>query len=105
MRIHHLALPEDWSAAQTVGEYRVSTRGRTVDDEGFIHASMADQVAATFARYYADRPDVLLLTIDTDLLASPWRFDEVGDTRFPHVYGPIGLDAVVGAEPYRTSRP
>ncbi len=101
MRIHHLALPEDWTAAQEAGEYRVSTRGVTVDEEGFIHASTPDQLAGTFERYYADRPDVVLLTIDTDLLTSPWRFDDVGDTRFPHVYGPITTAAVVEAAPYR----
>lgn len=101
MRIHHLALPEDWAAAQEAGDYRVSSRGRTLADEGFIHTSTPEQVAGTFQRYYADRHDVLLLTIDTDRLTSPWRFDPVGDTEFPHVYGPIDLDAVVEVDPYR----
>lgn len=98
--IHHLALVRDWNEAQSAGEYRVSTIGRTVDDEGFIHASTPDQVVGTFQRYYADQDDVLLLTIDTDLLASPWRFDDVGDTRFPHIYGPLNLEAVVDVRPY-----
>ena len=101
MRIHHFALPEDWAAAQGSGDYRVSSRGRTLEDEGFIHASMPEQVAATFQRYYSDRDDVLLLTIDTDRLTSRWQLDPVGDTVFPHVYGPIDLDAVVEADPYR----
>ena len=39
--------------------------------------------------------ELVLLEIDTDLLASPWQEDPVGDSTFPHVYGPIGVDAVV----------
>ena len=98
--IHHLALAADWWAAVKVGEYRVSTVGKTVDDEGFIHASTAEQVAGTYQRYYADQHDVLLLTIDTELLDSPWRFDPVGDTEYPHIYGPITCSAVISVEPY-----
>ena len=98
--IHHLALAADWRDAQTAGEYRVSTIGRTVDDEGFIHASSAEQVAGTFERYYTGHPDVLLLTIETHRLTSPWRFDPVGDTTYPHIYGPLNLDAVTDVRPY-----
>ena len=38
---------------------------------------------------------LVLLEIDTDLLTSPWQEDPVGDTTFPHVYGPIKTSAVV----------
>jgi glutathione S-transferase len=46
-----------------------------------------------------------LLTIDTDLLTSPWRLDPVeGEALpFPHIYGPLNIDAVVSAEPFRAS--
>lgn len=97
MRIFHLALPQDWSAAQAAGEYRVSTRGLSLDQVGFIHCSRAEQVDGVQAMFYADADDVLRLTIDTDLLRSPWQLDEVpgAELTFPHVYGPINLDAVV----------
>lgn len=103
MRIHHLALPGDWTAAQAAGEYRISTRGATVDEVGFIHGSTPEQVAGVRERYYADLDDLVLLTIETDLLTSPWRFDEVGEQSFPHVYGPINLDAVVEARVTRST--
>ena len=35
MRILHAALPDDWSRARLDGSYDVSTRGRTLVDEGF----------------------------------------------------------------------
>ena len=78
-----------------MGEYRVSTRGATLDEVGFIHAATQEQVDGVQARYYADAGDLVLLTIDTDRLTSPWRFDSVGEQEFPHIYGPLNLDAVV----------
>lgn len=100
MLIHHLALPTDWAEAQEHGAYAVSTRGVTLEEEGFIHCSLPEQVEPVRARYYADVDDLLLLTIETELLTSPWRFDEVpGAGEFPHVYGPIDLAAVVTVSP------
>ncbi len=78
-----------------MGEYRISTRGATLEEVGFIHAATAEQVDGVRSRYYADAGELVLLTIDTDLLSSPWRFDPVGEESFPHVYGPLNLDAVV----------
>ncbi|MEV5410807.1 DUF952 domain-containing protein [Thermopolyspora sp. NPDC052614] len=103
--ILHLALATDWHKALAHGEYRVSTIGRTLDQEGFIHAS-ADtaQLHGVAARYYADIAEPLLvLTIDTGLLPAPVRL-EVPDgaaEAFPHIYGPIPITAVIRTDPYR----
>ena len=98
MNIFHLALASDWSAAQETGDYRISTLGCTLEQEGFIHASRADQWRSTKQRFYADVPDQLvLLEIDPARLTSELRVDEVPevDDSFPHIYGPLNLDAVV----------
>jgi uncharacterized protein (DUF952 family) len=97
MQVFHVTTAADWSAAQEQGSYTVSTRGRSLEEEGFIHCSRADQVDATCDRYYADVPDVVLLVIETDLLTSPWRTEQLPgtDEPHPHVYGPVDLDAVV----------
>ena len=42
-RIFHIATVADWEAAQRSGSYTTSTLGRTLVEEGFIHASRADQ--------------------------------------------------------------
>ncbi|MDX6254200.1 MAG: hypothetical protein QOJ11_534 [Frankiales bacterium] len=98
--IFHISSPEDWQAAQQSGDYRSSTRGRTLEDEGFIHCSRLDQVAGVLAAYYAGAGPLLLLTIDPALLTSDWRDDEIAPGVFyPHVYGPIDLAAVVGVTP------
>ena len=96
MRIFHIATAADWEQAQVTGAYATSTRGRTLEEEGFLHASRAEQVEGVRAAYYADVDEPLvLLTIETDLLDVPWREDPVGDDTFPHVYGPLSPHAVV----------
>lgn len=98
--IFHISSPEDWQAAQQAGDYRSSTRGRTLEDEGFIHCSRRDQVAGVLAAYYSGAGPVLLLTIDPALLTSEWREDEIAPgVTYPHVYGPIDLAAVVAVTP------
>uniref|UniRef100_UPI002FCA9883 DUF952 domain-containing protein n=1 Tax=Aeromicrobium sp. TaxID=1871063 RepID=UPI002FCA9883 len=70
--IFHLALASDWAAAQESGAYTTSTLGRTLAEEGFIHASRADQWTAVRDRFYGDVTEPLvLLQIDTDLLDVP----------------------------------
>jgi uncharacterized protein (DUF952 family) len=100
MRIFHIATVADWELARESGAYTTSTMGRSLADEGFLHAAHQQQVAGVFQRYYADVSEPLvLLTIDTERLGVPWREDEVGDEAFPHIYGPLSPAAVVGVEP------
>lgn len=102
--IHHLALADSWTAAQRVGVYTVSTLGLDVAEVGFIHCSRPEQVEGVHQKFYASVTErVLLLTIDTSKLTSAWQYDDVpGEAlSFPHIYGPLNLDAVVGVEPFR----
>lgn len=101
MQVFHVTTPEAWEAAQQAGAYTTSTRGRTLAEEGFVHCSAEHQVAGVRDRYFADLPELLLLEIDTDRLTSPWRVEEVPGSgeSFPHVYGPVDLDAVTGVRP------
>jgi uncharacterized protein (DUF952 family) len=100
MQIFHIATADDWATAKRSGVYLTSTRGRSLADEGFIHASRREQVAGVWSAFYADAGEPLvLLTIDTDKLTSPWQTDQVGDDTFPHIYGPLNPSAVVHAQP------
>lgn len=104
MRIYHLATESDWALALRTGSYTTSTRGVTLEQEGFLHASREDQWRGVLARYHADVEEpLLLLEIDTDLLDVPWREDPVGDDTYPHVYGALSPAAVVRAEPVSDS--
>ncbi len=95
MLIFHIATASDWARARRSGSYTTSTYGRTLAEEGFLHAARREQVPGVFERYYRDIEEPLvLLTIDTDRLAVPWRVDPVGSDSFPHVYGALSPRAV-----------
>ena len=100
--IYHLALASDWQVALEAGEYRVSTLGRTLEQEGFLHASTASQVRGVVDAVYAGVQELLmLLTIDERRLTVPLRWDAVSGSAepFPHLYGPLDVGAVVLATP------
>jgi uncharacterized protein (DUF952 family) len=100
VQIFHIAEVAHWAEAQQTGGYAWSTIGRTLDEEGFIHAARGDQWDDVRRRYYTGVTEPLvLLVIDTDRLTSPWQEDSVGDTTYPHVYGPLNPDAVVATVP------
>jgi uncharacterized protein (DUF952 family) len=106
--IYHCSLVADWTAARAAGEYTVSTRGRSLAQEGFLHASYAGQVAGVLARFYADVTEpMVLLVIDPDRLTvpvvpeSPPGASADDAEKFPHIYGPLAVDAVVDVRPLR----
>ena len=104
--LYHLAMADDWAEASAAGRYTASTRGRRLDEEGFIHCSFAHQVVATAGRFYGDTDDVVLLRLDTDRLSSPVVVEDLigSGESFPHVYGPIELVAVLDATPWPRPR-
>ena len=67
------------------------------EEEGFIHCSQENQVAGVLERYFSEKTGLVKLVIDTDKLSSRFVFDWSPSSRdtFPHIYGPINLDAVV----------
>ena len=104
MWIYHLALESDWQAARRTGAYTVSTLGRTLEQEGFIHAAHESQLVGVNDRFYRDvREPLVKLTIDTDRLTSEVREESVGGETFPHIYGPLDTAAVIGVMPWHPS--
>lgn len=99
--ILHLAFATDWTDAQKAGEYLMSTRGRTLAEEGFIHCSRdLEQVHGVAEAFYADVLDeLLLLRVDASGL------DVRVEGGFPHIYGPLPVTAVVEAAPYVLKAP
>jgi uncharacterized protein (DUF952 family) len=104
--ILHIAQRADWEAVRaTGGPYEISTRGRTLQQEGFIHCSRDDeQVAKILRAFYADLDDLVLLVIDPDRTGSPVRHEAADGDVFPHLYGPLPLAAIIDVRPLPANR-
>ncbi|MDZ4158968.1 MAG: DUF952 domain-containing protein [Anaerolineaceae bacterium] len=91
--IYHITTEADWLAALTAGSYTADS----LASEGFIHCSEARQVVPVAEHFFHGRQDLVLLQINLRWVAAPIRFEnlEGGDDLFPHIYGPLNIDAVV----------
>lgn len=105
--LYHLALSREWQQARQQGSYTRSTRGRSLAEVGFIHLSEAHQLEATAGRFFNDLPAgaVTLLVIDPRQPAMQHlelrREPAPGSGElFPHLFGPLPLDAVIWSAPW-----
>lgn len=100
--LFHIAEVAAWERAVPSGVYDRSTHGLSLQDVGFIHASFAWQVERVANFVYATNVEPLvLLRIDPAALKSPVRVERPDDASegFPHIYGPLRLEAVVEVLP------
>lgn len=91
--IYHVVTIPNWQNALELGYYEAPS----LATEGFIHASMREQVAGVIDRYYKNQDDLLVLHIDEGKLEAVHIFEMAPSVNeeFPHIYGRINLDAVV----------
>jgi uncharacterized protein (DUF952 family) len=95
--ILHILKRSEWDEAIRNGRYAPPS----IASEGFIHCSTIEQVVETANLYFRGQPDLMVLSIDEARLASPLKYEapasvggERADSLFPHLYGPLNLDAV-----------
>lgn len=98
-RLLHLALAEDWAAAEHDGDYRVSTRGLRLEQQGFIHLSFPHQIAGVAQAFYRDAGELVVLEVDEsrldqDVVVEPGTGAPDGEL-FPHLYGALPVAAVI----------
>jgi uncharacterized protein (DUF952 family) len=99
--ICHITTRDAWEAAQAGPEFR----SPGFDDIGFIHCSTPEQVVLVANAFFRGQSDLVMLVIDPVRLKSPVRWEPPHTTGrvpafmhgsvYPHVYGPINLDAVI----------
>jgi uncharacterized protein (DUF952 family) len=91
--ILHITSKTAWQSAQQAGEYSAPS----LATEGFIHCSTAAQVVAVAERFYAGQRGLVLLVLDSKRIQPEVRYEagsDKPDEMFPHIYGPLNLDAV-----------
>jgi uncharacterized protein (DUF952 family) len=98
--IYHITSRRAWNEARARGDYRA----QSLEEEGFIHCSTEDQVIPVAENFYKGETGLLLLVIEPERLTSDLKWEPPADGTpppgvpegdlFPHIYGPINLDAV-----------
>jgi len=97
MKIFHITERSTWREAKHDSLYK----GDTLSNDGFIHCCLFEQIEGVLINWFKGKRDLVILEIDPEILLSPIRYEnlENGLEEFPHVYGPINLDAVVNEKP------
>ena len=93
-RIYKICPASAWREAERQGVYRGSA-----DDarDGFIHFSIASQVAETARKHFQGQAGLFLIEVDADALGEALRFEPSRNGElFPHLYGELDLGAVIG---------
>ena len=89
--IFHITSAPQWEQAQLGGSYE----GDTLASEGFIHCSTLQQVEGVANRYFSGQTNLVLLCINSEQVQAEIKYEVlVGDEAYPHIYGPLNLDAV-----------
>ena len=100
MLIYHIVLPDAWAAFESD-----LFEAASLESEGFIHCSFADQLDAVLQRYYRGAERVVVLEIETDRLMSRMiKEPSTNNEIYPHVYGPINRNAIVGVKEKKLAR-
>ena len=100
-RIFHITTRAAWDEARAAGSYTADS----LQTEGFIHCSQAEQVTGVANTRFRGRTDLVLLHVDEAAVGAEIRREnlEGGTTLFPHIYGPLPVRAVMEVTPLMPS--
>lgn len=90
--IYHLTTVEEWEDAQDKGSYEPPSYLR----DGFVHCATEEQVDGVMQRLFKHHENLVKLVIDPLRLIEPLQYDKDEELQqeFPHIYGPLNLEAV-----------
>lgn len=76
-------------------------KGSLVDlEDGYIHLSTADQLAATVDKHFDGQKGLHILAVDIAALGETLKWEPArGGALFPHLYAALSLEAVVAYGP------
>ena len=96
--IFHITTEAQWVAARKRGAYEADS----LATDGFIHCSDEHQVARVGNAGFRGRTGLVVLHIDEQRVNADVRYEnlEGGEETFPHLYGPLPVDAVIAVSPF-----
>ena len=78
-------------------EIRTGSYGsKSLEKCGFIHCSDLDTYYLVAPNFRDDFTEKVILVIDTDRLNSEVKWEDGGGLDFPHIYGPVNQEAIIG---------
>ncbi len=92
--LFHITTDGSWTTAARDGTYRAPS----LETEGFVHLSTHEQWPRTAARFFRGRRGLVLLVIDPARLVHEVRYEAADGESFPHLYGPLPVEAVVAVD-------
>jgi len=96
--IYHVVAVSDWQLQKVSDFYEHPS----LVSEGFIHCCTEAQIEGVLDRYFDGVHDLLLLSIDLDLVVSDVLFEVATEgEKYPHVYGSVEKAAIVNIEKIR----
>lgn len=93
--IYHITTQAAWQAAGSNG----SLQADSLTKVGYIHCSRREQLLRVANTYFRGVSSLVLLEIDPKLVQPELRWDPVDNSFFPHIYGPLNIDAIRGVKP------
>ena len=97
--ILHICPKTVWQEALELGAYK----GDTLDKEGFIHCSELSQVVEVANYVFKEKDNLLLLEIDPTKVTAEIKYEDPGvGEKYPHIYGPLNIDAVIETHNFKT---
>lgn len=92
--IYKVLTQDEWEKAYMDGYINTA-----LDDiDGFVHFSLAKQLALTIRSYFDQYETLVLLQVETDKLCDKLVYEESGsnerDGKFPHLYGKLTMEDI-----------
>ena len=96
MYIIHSAVKEEFDKEIKTGFYGKSS----VEKFGYVHCSDLDTYALVAPNFKDDFRERVVLVIDVSKVLADVKWEDGGGLDFPHVYGLISVDSIIGVYPH-----
>ena len=94
--ILHICLRSEWEKALPTGEYL----GEDFTKDGFIHCSAKEQIGGVSQR--VPEGDFVVLEIDANKVVPEIKYEPSSSGElYPHIYGPLNIDAVIKIDDFQ----
>jgi len=88
--IYHIAIRGEWESQTDMPTYAPNRYSA----DGFIHCSEQHQLERVANDNFLGRNDLVLVKLMPTKLVPETRYEQGGEEKFPHIYGPINKAAI-----------